>query len=78
MYMWETYYVIFRYFINTYARLLLHKGDANDVLPTAIAYHSVLQYVCCVLCTIPSSVYRDTPVYRSSPNKYTINGAVCL
>ena len=41
------YYIIFRYFIDTQAgvvrveRLLLHKGDANNVLLTAIAYHSV-------------------------------------
>ena len=45
--MWEMYYVIFHYFIDTQVgvvhaeHLLLHKGDANNVLPTAIAYRSV-------------------------------------
>ena len=40
-------HVIFRYFIDTQARvvrverLLLHKGVANNVLPTAIACRSV-------------------------------------
>ena len=43
-------------------RLLSHKGDANNVLPTAITYHSV-----------PCGVYRDTPVYRFGPNyKYPL------
>ena len=42
--------VIFRYFIDTQAggvrveRLLLHKGDASNVLPTAIAHRSVPRY----------------------------------
>ena len=34
-------HVIFRY-------LLLHKGDANNVLPTGIAYRSVQRYGYCV------------------------------
>ena len=43
------YNVIFHYFIDIQAgvvrveRLLLHKGVVNNVLPTAIAYHSVPQ-----------------------------------
>ena len=37
-------HIIFNYFIDTQAgvvrveRLLLHKGEANNVLPTAIVY----------------------------------------
>ena len=63
-------HVVFRYFIDTQAgvvrveRLLLHKGDANSVLPTAIAYRSVPRYGYCVSCTVPCGVYRDTPVHR--------------
>ena len=63
-------HVIFRYFINTQAgvvrveHLLLHKGDANNVLPTIIAYGSVLQYRYCV------SRYTNAPVYRSDPNTH--------
>ena len=38
-------------------RLLLHKGDANNVLLTAIAYRSVPRYGYCVSCT-------DTHVHR--------------
>ena len=66
-------HVIFRYFIDTQAgvvlveHLLLHKGDANNVLPTAIAY-------CCIRDTgivyrVPWGVYRDKPVYRSCPTQ---------
>ena len=50
------------YFIDTQAgvvhveRLLVHKGDANNVLPTAIIYHSVPRYGYCVSYTIPCSV----------------------
>ena len=50
-------HVIFRNVIDTQvgvvrvARLLLHKGDANNVLPTAIAYRSVQRYGYCVSCT---------------------------
>ena len=46
-------YVIFRYFIDTQAgvvrvgRLLLHKGDANNVLPV---------HRCIVPALLPSSV----------------------
>ena len=63
-------HVIFRYFIDTQAgavrdeRLLLHKSDASNVLPTAIAYRSVPRYGYCVSCTVPCIVYRDTPVRR--------------
>ena len=59
-------HVIFRYFIDTptgvvrFERLLLHKGDANNVLPTAFAYHSV-------------SLYTGAPVYRSDPNINSTN-----
>ena len=59
-------HIIFRYFIDTQAgvvrveRLLLHKGDANNVLPTSIAYRNVPRYGNCVTCTVPCGVYRDT------------------
>ena len=49
-------HVIFRYVIDTQAgavlveRLLLHKGDSNNILP--IAYRSVPQYGYCVSCTV--------------------------
>ena len=49
-------HVIFHYFIVTHAGvvhveyLLLHKGDVNNVLPTAITYRSVPQYGYCVSC----------------------------
>ena len=45
-------------------RLLLHKGDANNVLPSAIAYRSVSRYGYCISCTVPCGVYCDTPVHR--------------
>ena len=71
-------HVIFRYFIDTQAgvvhveRLLFHKVDANNVLPTAIAYCSVPRYRYCVSCTVPCvSRYTGEPVYRSGPNKNT-------
>ena len=63
-------HVIFRYFIDTQAgvigieRLLLHKCDANNVLPTAIAYRCVPRYGYCVSCTVPCGVYRDTQMHR--------------
>ena len=63
-------HVIFRYFIDTHSgvvrveRVLLHKGDANNVLPNAIAYRSVPRYGYCVSCTMPCGVIRDTPVHR--------------
>ena len=67
-------HIIFRYFIDIQAGVvsverLFHKGDANNVLPTAIAYRSVPRYGYCVSCTVPCGVYRDTPapVYRSGP-----------
>ena len=47
-------HVIFHYFIETQVGvvrvecLLIHKGDANNVLPTAIAYRSVPRYGYCV------------------------------
>ena len=59
-------HVIFRYFIDTQAGvvcvvcLLLHKGDVNNVLPTAIACRSVQQYGYCVSC----GVYRDIPMHQ--------------
>ena len=62
-------HVIFRYCIDTQAgvvrveRLLLHKGDVNNVLPTAIAYRSVPRYGYCVSCSVPCSVYCETPVH---------------
>ena len=51
-------------------RLLLHKGDANNVLPTTIAYRSVPRYRYCVSCTVPYCVsqYTGAPVYRSGPS----------
>ena len=49
-------------------RLLLHKGNANNVLPNTFAYHSVPRYGYCLSCTVPCGVYRDTPVYRSDPS----------
>ena len=55
--MGDVLHVIFRYFIDTQAGvvrvecLLLHKGDANNVLPTTIAY-------CCV---------RDTGIVYHVP-----------
>ena len=58
------------YFIDTQAgvvrveRILLHNGDASNVLPTAIAYRSVQRYGYGVSCTVPCGVYRDTPVHR--------------
>ena len=63
-------HAIFHYFIDTQAgvvrveRLLLHKGDANNVLLTAIAYRSVPRYGYCVSCTVPCGVCRGTPVHR--------------
>ena len=51
-------HVIFRYFIDTRVGvvrdecLLLHKGDANNVLPTAVAYRSVPRYGYCVSRTV--------------------------
>ena len=60
-------HVIFRYFMDTQAgvvrveRLLLLKGEANNVLPTATAYRSVPRYGYCVSCTVPCSVYRVLP-----------------
>ena len=56
--MWETYYAIFSYFIDTQAgvvraeRLLLHKGDTNNVLSTTIAYAVciVIYQYNCVMC----------------------------
>ena len=48
-------------------RLLLHKGDANNVLPTAIAYRSVPRYGYCVSYTVPCGVYRDAPMHHSGP-----------
>ena len=57
-------------------RLLHHIGDANNVLPTAIAYRSVPRYGYCVSCTycIARCVSRYTValpparVYRSGPD----------
>ena len=63
-------HVIFRNVIDTQVgvvrveRLLIHKGDASNVLPTAIAYRIVPRYEYCVSCTVPGGVYRDTPVHR--------------
>ena len=45
-------------------RLLLHKGDANNVFPTVIANRSVPRYGYCVSCVVPCYVYRDAPVHR--------------
>ena len=45
-------------------RLLLQKGDANNVLPTAIAYCSVPRYGYFVSCTVPCGMYHDTPVHQ--------------
>ena len=45
-------------------RLLLYKGDANNVFPSAIAYRSVPRYEYCVSCTVLCGVYRDIPVHR--------------
>ena len=65
-------HVIFCYFIDTQAsvvrieRLVLHKGDANNVLSTAIAYRSVPRYGYCVSCTMPCGLYHDTPVHLLS------------
>ena len=59
--------VIF-YFIDKQAgvvrveRLLLHKGDSNNVLPTAIAYRSVPRYEYCVSCTVPT-LWNSLPEY---------------
>ena len=49
-------HIIFRYFIDTQAgvvraeRVLLLKGDANDVLPTAIAVYRDADIVYRVMC----------------------------
>ena len=62
--------VLFRCFIDIQSgvvrleRLLIHKSDANNVLPTAIAYRSLPPYGYCVLCTARCGVYGDTPVHR--------------
>ena len=60
-------HVIFRYFIDTRVgvvcveRLLLHKGDVNNVLLTAIAYHSVLRYGYCVpYCAVCITIHQCT------------------
>ena len=63
-------HVIFHCFIDTQTgvvrveRLSLHKGDVNNVLPTAIAYHIVPRYRYCVSCAVICGVYHDTPVHR--------------
>ena len=63
-------HVISCYFIDTQAgvvhieRLLLHYGDTNIVLSTAIAYRSVQRYGYCVSCTVPFGVYHVTLVHR--------------
>ena len=51
--------------------LLLHKGDANNVLSTAIAYRSVPRYGYCVSCTMPCGLYHDTPVHLLSFRPYS-------
>ena len=62
--------VIFLYFIETQVGvvriecLLLHKGEANNVSPTAIAYRSVPRYEYFVSFTVPCGVYHDTPVHQ--------------
>ena len=63
-------HVIFHYFIDTQAgvvrveRLLLHKGDMNNVLPTAITYRSVPRHGYCKWRTVTCGVYCDTPVHQ--------------
>ena len=52
--------------------LMLHKGDANNVLPTAIAYRCVPRYGYCVSCTVPCGVYRCAPLYRSGPSSFLV------
>ena len=68
MHVGNVQHIIFRYFIETPAgvvrveRLLLHKGDANNVLSTTIAYRIGYRE--------SDIVYRNTLVYRSGPSNY--------
>ena len=53
---------------------MIHKGDANNILPTAIAYRSVPRYGYCVSCTIPCVLrYTGAQVYYSGPDQYARN-----